>query len=67
MKNITAIDLNLLKAFDAMLSERRVKLAAARIGITQPAMSNALNRLRQHFEDELFVRTAGGMQPTARA
>jgi DNA-binding transcriptional LysR family regulator len=67
MKNITAIDLNLLKAFDALLAERRVKLAAARIGITQPAMSNALNRLRHLFEDELFIRTPEGMQPTARA
>jgi DNA-binding transcriptional LysR family regulator len=67
MKNIAAIDLNLLKAFDAMLSERRVKLAAARIGITQPAMSNALHRLRDLFEDDLFIRTPSGMQPTARA
>jgi DNA-binding transcriptional LysR family regulator len=67
MKNITAIDLNLLKAFDALLAARRVKLAAARIGITQPAMSNALNRLRHLFEDELFIRTPEGMQPTARA
>jgi DNA-binding transcriptional LysR family regulator len=67
VKNIAAIDLNLLKAFDALLSERRVKLAAMRVGITQPAMSNALNRLRHLFEDDLFIRTPGGMEPTARA
>ena len=67
MKNIASIDLNLLKAFDALLSERRVKLAAMRVGITQPAMSNALNRLRHLFEDDLFIRTPGGMEPTARA
>jgi DNA-binding transcriptional LysR family regulator len=67
VKNIAAVDLNLLKVFDALLSERRVKLAAARIGISQPALSNALNRLRHLFDDRLFIRTPEGMQPTARA
>src|SRR5260221_9178546 len=67
MKNIAAVDLNLLKAFDALLSERQVKRAAARIGISQPAMSNALNRLRHLFDDRLFIRTPDGMQATARA
>jgi DNA-binding transcriptional LysR family regulator len=66
MRNIASIDLNLLKAFDALLYARRVKLAAMRVGITQPAMSNALNRLRHLFEDDLFIRTPGGMEPTAR-
>jgi DNA-binding transcriptional LysR family regulator len=67
VKNVAAVDLNLLKAFDAMLLEGRVKLAAARIGVSQPAMSNALSRLRHLFEDDLFIRTPDGMQPTARA
>lgn len=65
--NLATIDLNLLKAFDAMIAERRVTHAAARIGLTQPAMSNALSRLRHLFKDQLFVRTTEGMRPTPRA
>lgn len=65
--NITAINLNLLKAFDALQSERAVTRAARRIDLSQPAMSNALSRLRDLFADELFVRTSDGMQPTVRA
>jgi DNA-binding transcriptional LysR family regulator len=65
--NLASIDLNLLKAFDAIMAERRVTRAAARIGLTQPAMSNALSRLRLLFKDQLFIRTNEGMRPTSRA
>ena len=65
--DIRAVDLNLLKAFDALISERAVTRAAGRIGLSQPAMSHALSRLRGLFADDLFVRTQSGMEPTARA
>src|SRR5260221_4297509 len=65
--DIRAVDLNLLKAFDALHSERAVTRAAGRIGLSQPAMSHALSRLRGLFADDLFVRTSDGMEPTARA
>ncbi len=65
--DIRAVDLNLLKAFDALMSERAVTRAAGRIGLSQPAMSHALSRLRSLFTDELFVRTPTSMEPTARA
>lgn len=65
--DLHGIDLNLLVAFDALMAERSVTRAGARIGRTQPAMSAALSRLRALLEDELFVRTASGLQPTPRA
>jgi DNA-binding transcriptional LysR family regulator len=65
--DIRAVDLNLLKAFDALISERAVTRAAGRIGLSQPAMSHALSRLRSLFADDLFVRTATSMEPTSRA
>ncbi|HEV8679409.1 MAG TPA: LysR family transcriptional regulator [Stellaceae bacterium] len=65
--DIRAVDLNLLKAFDALMAERAVTRAAGRIGLSQPAMSHALSRLRGLFADDLFVRNASGMEPTARA
>jgi len=61
------IDLNLLVAFDALMAERNVTRAGARIGRTQPAMSAALARLRALFGDELFIRSPSGLQPTPRA
>ncbi len=61
------IDLNLLVAFDALMAERSVTRAGARIGRTQPAMSAALARLRALLQDELFVRSRVGLQPTPRA
>ena len=61
------IDLNLLVAFDALVSERNVTRAAARVGISQPAMSAALSRLRKLFGDPLFLRSAAGLVPTPRA
>ena len=56
--NLAGMDLNLLLVFDAVMAERNVTRAAKRIGLSQPAMSNALNRLRYHLKDELFVRGA---------
>lgn len=61
------MDLNLLKALDALLAERHVTRAAQRIGITQPAMSAALARLRRLTNDELLVRSARGLAPTPYA
>ena len=65
--DIRAVDLNLLKAFDALMAERAVTRAGSRIGLSQPAMSHALSRLRGVFSDELFVRGRAGLEPTARA
>ncbi|WP_423821709.1 LysR family transcriptional regulator [Salinisphaera sp. SPP-AMP-43] len=65
--NIRDVDLNLLVMLDALLRERSVTKAARAMNITQPAMSNALKRLRKLLGDPILVRTAGGMQPTARA
>lgn len=65
--NISALDLNLLKAFSALYQHRNVTRAAATIGLAQPSLSNALARLRAVFEDELFVKSSRGMVPTARA
>src|SRR5215207_7659759 len=65
--NLRSVDLNLLVALDALLSERHVTKASDKVGLSQPAMSNALNRLRGMFADELLVRTATGMKPTPRA
>jgi DNA-binding transcriptional LysR family regulator len=61
------LDLNLLRVFDVMLEERSVTRAGARLGLTQSAVSHALNRLRYALSDELFVRGPSGMQPTPRA
>jgi DNA-binding transcriptional LysR family regulator len=65
--NLASVDLNLLVAFEAMMEERHVTRAAARIGLAQPSMSNALKRLRALFDDELFVRSGMGMMPTRKA
>ena len=65
--DLHGIDLNLLVAFDALMSERSVTKAGRRIGRTQPAMSAALARLRSLLDDELFVRSQSGLQPTPRA
>ena len=58
------IDLNLLLVFDRMLAEKRVSAVAESLGLSQPAISNALARLRKLLGDELFLRTARGMEPT---
>ena len=65
--DIGAVDLNLLKAFDAMMRKRHVTQAGTAIGLSQPAMSYALAKMRELFQDPLFVRTARGMEPTPRA
>lgn len=65
--HLTRLDLNLLVALDALLSERSVTRAAGRIGISQSAMSHALARLRTTFSDELLTRAPDGMRPTPRA
>jgi len=65
--DIRSLDLNLLKALDALLDEGSVTRAARRLSLTQPAVSGMLTRLRDHFGDPLFVRTSHGMVPTLRA
>lgn len=67
MADIRTVDLNLLKAFDALMEERSVTRAAARLALTQPAVSGMLTRLRDSFNDPLFVRTPRGITPTPRA
>ena len=61
------LDLNLLVALDALLIERNITRAAERIHLSQSAMSNALGRLREHFDDELLVQVGRRMEPTPRA
>lgn len=65
--NLSRIDLNLLVYLDVLLREQNVTRAAEQLGITQPAMSNGLRRLRTLFNDPLLVRTSEGMTPTERA
>ncbi len=65
--NIARIDLNLLVYLDVLLRERNVTKAANQLGISQPAMSNGLKRLRDLFDDPLLIRTSEGMTPTERA
>ncbi|MFN4353375.1 LysR family transcriptional regulator [Parvibaculum sp.] len=65
--NLRRIDLNLLTVFDAIMAEGSITRAAMRLGMTQPALSNALTRLRRQMDDPLFVRTVEGMEPTERA
>ncbi|RPH52764.1 MAG: LysR family transcriptional regulator [Lysobacterales bacterium] len=65
--DITDVDLNLLVVFDALLRSRSVTGAARQLGMSQPATSFALNRLRKTFGDPLFVRTARGIHPTPLA
>ena len=65
--DIRLVDLNLLKALDALLDERNVTRAAERLALTQPAVSGMLTRLRECFDDPLFVRAQRGIVPTLRA
>lgn len=65
--NILTFDLNLLRVLDALLRERNVSRAAERLSLSQPAVSNALNRLRDLLDDPLLVRVGRAMQPTPRA
>ncbi|MFN9857073.1 MAG: LysR substrate-binding domain-containing protein, partial [Pseudanabaena sp.] len=61
---LNKIDLNLLVVFDALMHDRHVTRAGERIGLSQPAMSNALARLRHLTKDRLFIRAKSGLQPT---
>jgi DNA-binding transcriptional LysR family regulator len=61
------LDLNLLRVFDAVMAEQNLTRAASRLATTQPAVSNALKRLRDAVGDDLLIRTAHGVKPTARA
>ncbi|MAY36519.1 MAG: LysR family transcriptional regulator [Spongiibacteraceae bacterium] len=65
--NLSRVDLNLLVYLDVLLREKNVTRAAEQLGITQPALSNGLRRLRELFGDPLLVRTSEGMTPTERA
>ncbi len=64
--NLRTFDLNLLKVFDVVMSERNLTRAAHHLALTQPAVSNALRRLREALGDELLVRKGRGLEPTAR-
>lgn len=61
------LDLNLLRVFDAVMTEQNLTRAASHLAMTQPAVSNALRRLRESLGDELLIRTAHGVKPTPRA
>lgn len=65
--DLNKLDLNLLVVFHRLMIDRRVSAAADSLGVSQPAISNALRRLRTLLGDELFLRTARGMEPTAFA
>jgi DNA-binding transcriptional LysR family regulator len=67
LRELGRLDLNLLVALEALLEERNVSKAAQRLFITQSAMSKTLGRLRELFDDPLFIRKSSGMQPTPRA
>jgi len=66
-KDISSVDLNLLKLFDALLREGSVTKAGLRLGLSQPAASRGLSRLRRLFNDRILVRTANGWELTPRA
>ena len=65
--DLREIDLNLLVVFNQLLLDRSVSTSAEKLGLTQPAVSNALKRLRAVLKDELFLRTSRGMEPTPYA
>lgn len=67
MKNIRQIDLNLLVVFGALCSEKNTSKAAKKLGLSQPAVSHALSRLRDQLKDPLFVRASRGLVATKRA
>jgi len=65
--NFRTLDLNLLRVFDVVMEERHVTRAATRLAMTQPAVSNALRRLRDAIGEDLFVPSSTGVAPTAQA
>jgi DNA-binding transcriptional LysR family regulator len=66
-RQLRAVDFRLLLAFEALIAERHVSRAAAAVGLSQPAMSHALAKLRQQFHDPLLARTSTGFEPTPKA
>jgi DNA-binding transcriptional LysR family regulator len=66
-RQVRSVDFRLLLAFDALISERHVSRAAAAVNLSQPAMSHALAKLRQQFDDPVLARTSTGLEPTPRA
>ncbi|MBU1294895.1 MAG: LysR family transcriptional regulator, partial [Gammaproteobacteria bacterium] len=67
LDDILKLDIKLLVAFVTIMEEGSVSRAAERLGVTQPALSKSLQRLRELFKDSLFTRQAYGLSPTARA
>jgi DNA-binding transcriptional LysR family regulator len=65
--NFRTLDLNLLRVFDVVMVERNVTRAAAQLSMTQPAVSNALRRLRESTREDLFIPTSTGVTPTPHA
>ncbi|PKH07443.1 LysR family transcriptional regulator [Moritella sp. Urea-trap-13] len=65
--NIAKVDFNLLKSLQALLAEQHVGRAAKKMNVSQSAMSHTLTRLRDTFDDRLFIRHAKGLEPTVRA
>ncbi|MDB5898166.1 MAG: transcriptional regulator, LysR family, partial [Ramlibacter sp.] len=65
--NFRTLDLNLLRVFDQVMTERNLTRAARNLSMTQPAVSNALNRLRESLGDRLVTRSGYGVEPTPRA
>ena len=65
--NFRTLDLNLLRVFDVVMAERNLTRAAERLSITQPAVSNALKRLKESVGEDLLTRAASGVKPTPRA
>jgi len=65
--NFRTLDLNLLRVFDAVMSERSLTKAAVKLALTQPAVSNAIRRLRETLGDDLLRRSGQGLEPTPRA
>jgi len=66
-KKLRNIDLNLIKVFNSVLREQSISRAADNLSVSQPAVSNALRRLRELYDDPLFIRSATGMIPTPKA
>ncbi len=67
IKSVRNVDLNLLVVFDTVYATGNISHAAKQLSLTQPAVSNAISRLREHFDDLLFVRSGRGVKPTSRS
>src|SRR3982750_1578293 len=65
--NFRTLDLNLLRVFDVVMAERNLTRAAERLSLTQPAVSNALKRLKESVGEDLLTRAPGGVKPTRGA